>query len=76
MHEPLKKADAGDNDGTGVALVEGLSFYQSSQPGVAKANAASDETMVAYFQTAPDQLTAALLDGALAAINQTLKDCS
>ena len=71
MNEALKHAQDGDHDGAGVALVEGLAFYQSIQPDVAKANAASDETIVAYFQAAPDQLTAELLSGALAAINQT-----
>ena len=71
MNEALKHSQDGDHYGAGVALVEGLAFYQSIQPDVAKANAASDETVVAYFQTAPDQLTADLLSGALAAINQT-----
>ena len=71
MNEALKHAQDGDNDGAGVALVQGLSFYRSIQPDVAKANASSDETVAAYFQTAPEDLTADLLDGVLTAINKT-----
>ena len=70
MNEAYKKADAGDTYGAGTAQVEGLSFYRSIQPEVAKANATSNETIVAYFQMAPDQLTADLRGGALAALNR------
>ena len=36
MNEAYKKADAGDTYGAGTAQVEGLSFYRSIQPEVAK----------------------------------------
>ncbi len=51
--------------------VAGLFFYRSIQPGVARANASSDEAVEAYSQTAPEDLAADLLEGALTAINQT-----
>ena len=70
MNEAYKKAEAGDSYGAGTAQVEGLSFYRSIQPEVAKANATSNEAIVAYFQMAPDELTTALRDGALAALNR------
>ena len=54
MNEALKHAHDGDNDGAGVAMVEGLSFYRSIQPDVANANASSDRTVPAYFQAAPE----------------------
>ena len=72
MNEAYKKADAGDTYGAGTAQVEGLSFYRSIQPEVAKANATSNETIVAYFQMAPEDLTASLRDGALTALNRAL----
>ena len=71
MNEALKHTQDGDNNRAGVALVEGLSFYRSIQPGIAKANASSDETVAAYFPTAPEDLTADLLNGVLTAINLT-----
>ena len=52
--------------------VAGLFFYRSIQPGVARANASSDEAAEAYSQTAPEDLAADLLDGALTVINQTV----
>ena len=70
INEAYKKAEADDAYGAGTAQVEGLSFYRSIQPEVAKANAASNETIVAYFQMAPEDLTSALRDGALAALNR------
>ena len=71
INEAFKKAEAEDAYGAGTAKVEGLSYYRSIQPEVAKTNAASNETIVAYFEAAPDELTAALRDGALAALNGT-----
>ncbi len=70
MNEAYKKAETGDSYGAGTAQVEGLSFYRSIQPEVAKANATSNETIVAYFQMAPEDLTASLRDGVLAALNR------
>ena len=70
INEAYKKAEADDAYGAGTAQVEGLSFYRSIQPEVANANAASNETIVAYFQMAPEDLTSALRDGALAALNR------
>ena len=71
MNEGLKRAQAGNTDGSGIALVEGLHFYLSIQPQVAKASAEADKLVMAYFETPPDQLTAAQLEAALAAINGT-----
>ena len=51
--------------------VEALSFYRSIQPEVAKANAASNETIVAYLEADPDDITATSRNEALAALNRT-----
>ena len=61
----------GDNDASGAAAVEALLFYISIQPDVAKASAAVDEAVVAYFESAPGDPTAAQLDAALATLNGT-----
>ena len=74
INESFKKAEAGDAYGAGTAQVEGLSYYRSIQPEVAKASAAADETIVAYFQAGPDQLTASSRDAALAALNSTASE--
>ena len=71
MNEALKHAQAGDGDASGTAAVEGLAFYMSIQPDVAKASTSADEAMVAYFQLPPDELTAGQRDAALAALNGT-----
>ena len=65
----LDDAQAGNHDALRTHQVEALTFYQSIQPDVAKANPASDETIVAYLQAAPSQITAAARDEALAALN-------
>ena len=70
MNEALKHAQAGDTDASGTALVEGLSFYRSIQPAVAQATTAADEAMLAYFESAPSELTAGKRDAALAALNR------
>jgi hypothetical protein len=55
----------------GVAQVEGLSYYQSIQPEVAKANGEADKALVTYFTADPASLTAQQRDAALAALNGT-----
>ena len=65
----LDDAQAGNHDALRTHQVEALTFYQSIQPDVAKANPASDETIVAYLQAAPSRITAAARDEALAALN-------
>ena len=73
MNEVYNKAARDDASCAGPPRsVVGLFFYQSIQPGVARANASSDEAVEAYSQTAPEDLAADLLDGALTAINQTV----
>ncbi len=63
-------AQAGNSDALGVHQVEALAFYQSIQPEVAEANAASDETIIAYLEADADQITEASRDEALAALNR------
>ena len=65
----LDDAQAGDHDSLGTHQVEALSFYRSIQPEVAKADPTADETIVAYLQAEPDQVTVQLRDQALAALN-------
>ena len=67
----LDDAQAGNDDDLKTHQVEALSFYRSIQPDVAKANAASDETIVAYLEANPSEITTASRDGALAALNRT-----
>ena len=64
-------AQAGDHDALGIHQVEALAFYQSIQPDVAKANSASDETIMAYLTAEPAQITVQSRDRALAALNRT-----
>ena len=64
-------AQAGDHDSLGTHQVEALSFYRSIQPEVANADPAANETIVAYIEAEPDQITPELRDGALAALNGT-----
>ena len=64
-------AQAGNHDALGTHQVEALAFYQSIQPDVAKANSASDETIIAYLTAEPGQITAQSRDQALAALNRT-----
>ncbi len=69
MGETLAKAEENDADGAGVARVEGLAFYQTIQPDVAKANAAADKTIADYFAADPATVTPESRDAALAALN-------
>ena len=63
-------AQAGDRDALGTHQVEAMAFYQSIQPEVANADAAADETIVAYLTADPSEIIAASRDGALAALNR------
>lgn len=69
MGETLVKAEENDADGAGIARVEGLAFYQTIQPDVAKADAAADKTIAEYFAADPATVTAQSRDAALAALN-------
>ena len=51
--------DVESGNDPGTHQVEALSFYRSIQPEVAEANAASNETIVAYLTADPDDITAA-----------------
>ena len=62
-------AQAGDHDALGTHQVEALSFYRSIQPDVAKADASADETVVAFLQAEPVDVTTVSRDAALAALN-------
>ena len=72
MNESLKSAQGGNADSAAVQLIEGLAFYQTLQPAVAKADAAADKTIVAYLTSPPSALTAQRRDEALAAINRAV----
>ena len=74
LNEAFQRAEANNAYGAGIAQVEGLGYYRSIQPEVAKASTAADETIVAYFQAAPDQLTVSSRDAALAALNNTASE--
>ena len=63
-------AQAGDHDSLGTHQVEALAFYQSIQPEVANASAASNETIVEYLTAEPGDITVASRDAALAALNR------
>lgn len=67
----IAQQDVQEGSDPGTHQVEALAFYQSIQPEVAKANPASDETIVAYLTAGADQITPELRDGALAALNET-----
>jgi hypothetical protein len=71
LNEALRSVQGGNLANASVQQMEGWSYYQSIQPAVAKADAAADKTIVAYFTAAPATLTVALRDEALAALNRT-----
>src|SRR5690606_20989560 len=62
---------AGDPAEAGIAQIEGLSYYQSIQPEVAKASADADRLIVEYFAADPASLTEEQRDAALEALNGT-----
>ena len=70
MNESLKTAQGGNAANAAVQQIEGLAFYQTIQPAVARADAAADRTIVAYLTAQPAALTAQGRDEALAAINR------
>lgn len=70
LNESLKSVQGGNPANASVQQMEGWSYYQSIQPAVAKADAAADQTIVAYFTAAPAALTVPLRDEALAALNR------
>ena len=70
LHESLQMAQGSNRDAAPVQQVEGLSFYLTIQPKVAAADAAADQAIVAYFRAAPDSLTVARRNEALAALNR------
>ncbi|MYC30667.1 MAG: hypothetical protein F4X65_11365 [Chloroflexi bacterium] len=61
--------DVAEGKDPGTHQVEALAFYQSIQPEVANANPDADATIVAFLESAPDQVTAQSRDAALAALN-------
>lgn len=67
----IAQDDVANGEDPGTHQVEALAFYQSIQPEVATADAAADETIIAYLTATPDQITAASRDAALAALNRT-----
>jgi hypothetical protein len=71
LNEPLKSVAAGNQDAALAQLAEGMAFYQTIQPTVARADPAGDALLMAYFTTPPAQLTTGMRDGALAALNGT-----
>jgi hypothetical protein len=71
LNESLRNAESGSAESTGVSQIEGLSYYLSIQPQVAKADATADAAIVAYFKAPPSALTAATRDATLAALNRT-----
>ena len=62
--------DVQEGKDPGTHQVEALAFYQSIQPEVAKADPTANDTIVAYLEANPDQLTPASRDQALAALNR------
>ncbi len=71
LNEALKAAQAGNLENAKTAIADGFAFYRSIQPQVAKADPEADKTIVAYYQSDPSRLSAALRDSALAALNRT-----
>ncbi|MDE2939370.1 MAG: hypothetical protein OXR67_10720 [Chloroflexota bacterium] len=61
--------DVAEGKDPGTHLVEALAFYQSIQPEVAQASPDADATIIAFLESAPDQITAQSRDAALAALN-------
>jgi len=71
MNESLKSAQGGFTNPAAAYQVEGYYSYMAIQPWVAKAEAAADRTIMAYFTAAPSTLTAQKRDEAIAALNRT-----
>jgi hypothetical protein len=71
LNEAWKAAQAGNLENAKTAIADGFALYRSIQPQVAKADPEADKTIVAYYQSDPSRLSAALRDSALAALNRT-----
>lgn len=71
LNEALKSAQANKLEDAKAQMVEGLSYYQSIQPQVAKADPDADKAIVAYFTADPTKLTREARDQALEALNRT-----
>jgi hypothetical protein len=71
LNEALKAAEAGNLENAKTAIADGFALYRSIQPQVAEADPEADKTIVAYYQSDPSRLSAALRDSALAALNRT-----
>src|SRR5215471_10572347 len=71
LNDALKAAQAGNLENAKTAIADGLALYRSIQPQVAKADPEADKIIVAYYQSDPSRLSAALRDSALAALNRT-----
>jgi hypothetical protein len=72
LNEALKAAQTGNVAGAGASQIEGLYYYMPIQPLVARADAAADQAVVAYYRADPATLTTARRDETLAALNRTL----
>ena len=64
--------DVQEGKDPGTHQVEALAFYLSIQPEVAKADPTANDTIVAYLEAEPDQITPELRDGALGALNRAV----
>ena len=62
--------DVQEGKDPGTHQVEALAFYQSIQPEVFNADPSADQTIVAYLEAEPDQITPEARDRALAALNR------
>ncbi len=72
LNESLKAAQSGNMPTAAVSQIEGLAFYMTIQPLVARANAAADQAVVGYYRADPGSLSTARRDEALALLNSTL----
>jgi hypothetical protein len=71
LNEALKSVLAGNTANATAQQMEGLSYYHSIQPAVARADAAADKAIVAFYTSAPASITMQMRDETLAALNRT-----
>jgi len=72
LNEALRAAQSGNMANAAATQAEGLYYYMTIQPLVARADPAADQSVVRYYRADPAALTAASRDETLNALNRTL----
>ncbi len=72
LNEALRAAQSGNTANAQASQAEGLYYYMTIQPLVARADSSADQSVVRYYRADPAALTQGSRDEALNALNRTL----